>query len=149
MCLRWPAVPDRDGVTGTRAPRDTKGGRARWRDRLPFLVDDLSDTLDASRGLGDSVHATNLGEHRLRHGLALAFREVLEGVARADYDVNALSDVGEELIEGGIHRVGQYKCAGDEPRAEDHGESREPEPELVGKQSLDGRLPDGARPPGS
>src|SRR5262249_39078411 len=71
---------------------------------------------------------------------------VLELLRAAHLSVGALVDVGDEVVEGVLDRRREHEGPGDERDAEDHGDRREQEAQLVCDETLAGHLRHGQLP---
>jgi hypothetical protein len=97
-CLRRP--PRGDVRLVSLDPGRPQRRRPVGNDRLPLLVDDLSEALHRPLGGLDPLDAGDLLQQRLGNGLRRKARQRLGASPGAHVGVDALGDVREEVVEG-------------------------------------------------
>ena len=112
-------------------PGDTESwaGSAQW-----FAVgfDDGGGPQQISLGQTNTVDG---GDHRHqidRHRIALGGGLVTEGDGGAHFEIDALAERGEEIVDGFLHAVGEYEGATDEGHSTHHRENGEEDAPLTG-----------------
>jgi hypothetical protein len=124
-------------VAGDRHAQRRRPGES---DRLAVLADDLRETVDAAFHGCHAFHASHARKQAFGHEApVVAARD--EVCLRAHDDIGARGDLVEQLVEGGVHRVGEHVGAGDETDAEHDRQGRERQAELVREEAAEHRLP--------
>src|SRR6266704_4570264 len=142
---RYPARPHREVAVqlGRLRGGHAQRGRAAGGDGLTVLADELREAVDRALGDLDAVDALDLLEQRGGHGITDIALVTGEGLPGLDDHVDALGGVLEELAEDNVHGVGEHIGARHEAHSEHDRQRGERKAELVGQQSLDGRVPHG------
>src|ERR1019366_4873444 len=118
--------------------------RAARVDRLPIGSNELRVATNRSFGKSDTGNPADSGHDRLRDWLADGTASSVvtgEGRLPADLEIDVLIDMAEQRGERVVEGVGEDKGPRDERDPEHDGEGGEREPQLVGKQALEGDLP--------
>ena len=121
---------------------DVRRPALRRPDAVPVLVDDRDRLVgDHAGGDLDSLYGLDLCEYGFRHcareRFALA-ELALDLDLGSDCDIDVGVDLGEELVEGAVDRVGQHQRPGDHGDAEEHGKRRRQGPQLASAEVAKG-----------
>src|SRR5690606_28692260 len=114
-------------------PREAEGGWALPADGLAVGVDQLREPGHAAGGDLHALDLLDLGEQRLVQVGVFGAERLLVG---ADAGVDPGVDIGEQVLEAGVDRVGEHERTRHEGDSDHDRDGREQESQLVGPEAI-------------